>query len=241
MTTPAQFSARTPRAPRGSTRRHHWWRWILGGVAVLLVLLVGGVAAAIKLQPSPAPLALPTGTVSAPAGSLNGTWQAGAGSAAGFRIRETALWISNDVVGRTNAVTGTVVIAGDRVGTGSFGINLARITVGGKTQPQLATSLNTQRYPDATVTLARPVPLPAAFASGATVTLTAPAQFTVSGVTRPVTVTLTARRDGTGLQAVGSIPVPFGTWGIKGPKGYGAVGSLASHGIAEFRLILGKS
>lgn len=85
------------------------------------------------------------------------------------------------------------------------------------------------------------MPLPAAFASGATVTLTAPAQFTVGGATRPVTVTLTARRDGTALQAVGSIPVPFGTWGIKGPKGYGAVGSLASHGIAEFRLILGKS
>ena len=145
------------------------------------------------------------------------------------------------MVGRTNAVTGTVVIAGDRVDTGSFGINLATITVGGKTQPQLATSLNTQRDPDATVTLARPVPLPAAFASGATVTLAAPAQFTVGGVTRPVTVTLTARRDGTALQAVGSIPVPFGTWGIKGPKGYGAIGSLASHGIAEFRLILGKS
>ena len=177
--------------------------------------------------------------MSAPAGSLNGTWQAR--TAAGFRIRETALWISNDVVGRTNAVTGTVVIAGDRVDTGSFGINLATITVSGKTQPQLATSLNTRRYPDATVTLARPVPLPAAFASGATATLTAPARFTVDGVTRPVTVTLTARRDGTALQAAGSIPVPFGTWGIKGPKGYGAIGSLASHGIAEFRLILGKS
>ena len=241
MTTPAQFSARTPRARRGSPRRHHWWRWILGGVAVLLVLLVGGVAAAIKLQPSPAPLTLPTGTVSAPSGSLNGTWQAGPGSAAGFRIQETALWLTNEVAGRTNAVTGTVVIAGDRVDTGSFGINLTTITVNGKKQPQLATSLNTQRYPDATVTLARPVPLPAAIVSGATVTLTAPAQFTLGGATRPVTVTLTARRDGTALQAVGSIPVPFGTWGIKGPKGYGAVGSLASHGIAEFLLVLRRA
>ncbi len=241
MTTPAQFTARTPRAPRGSPRRRHWWRWILGGVAVLLVLLIGGVAAAIKLQPSPAPLTFPTGAVSSPSGSLNGTWQADSGSAAGFRIQETALFLSNDVVGRTNAVTGTVVIAGDRVDTGSFGINLTTITVSGKKQPQLATSLNTRRYPDATVTLARPVPLPTAFASGATVTLTAPAEFTVGGVTRPVTVTLTARRDGTALQAVGSIPVPFGTWGIKGPKGYGAIGSLASHGIAEFRVILGKS
>ncbi len=85
------------------------------------------------------------------------------------------------------------------------------------------------------------MPLPAAFASGATVTLTAPAQFTVAGATRPVTATLTARQDGTAVQTLGSIPVPFGTWGIKGPKGYGPVGSLACHGIAEFRLILRRS
>jgi hypothetical protein len=85
------------------------------------------------------------------------------------------------------------------------------------------------------------VPLLAALVSGATVTLRAPARFTLNGVTRPVTVTLTARRDGTALQTVGTIPVSFGTWGIKGPKGYGPIGSLASHAIAEFRLILGKS
>ena len=208
---------------------------------MLLVLLIGGVAAAIKLQPSPAPLALPTGTVSAPSGSLNGTWRADSGSAAGFRIRETALWMSNDVVGRTNAVTGTVVIAGARVQSGSCRINLTTITVGGKKQSQLATSLNTQRYPDATVTLTRPVPLPAVLVSGATVTLRAPAQFTVNGVTRPVTVTPTARRDGTALQTAGTIPISFGTWGIKGPKGYGPVGLLASHGTAEFVLVLHRA
>ena len=123
MTTPAQFTARASRDAGRSPRRHHWWRWILGGLALFLVLLIGGVVAAIKLQPSPAPLALPTGTVSAPSGSLNGTWQAGSGSAAGFRIRETALWMGNDVVGRTNAVTGIVVIAGDRVQSGSCRIN----------------------------------------------------------------------------------------------------------------------
>ena len=241
MSTPAPFTARTPRAPGGSPRRHHWWRWILGGVAVLIVLVVGGIAAFIKLQPTAAPLALPSGTAAAPSSPLAGTWHVAPGSAAGFRIQETALGISNDVVGRTNAVTGTAAIAGDRLSTGSFGISLTTITVGGKKQPQLAISLDTQRYPDATVTLARPVPLPAALTSGATVTLTAPAEFTLDGATHPVTVTLTARRDGTALQAAGSIPVPFGMWGIKGPKGYGAIGSLADHGLAEFRLVLGKS
>ena len=43
---------------------------------------------------------------------------------------------------------------------GSCRINLTTITVGGKKQSQLAASLNTQRYPDATVTLTQPVPWP---------------------------------------------------------------------------------
>ena len=63
----------------------------------------------------------------------------------------------------------------------------------------------------------------------------------MNGVTRPVTVTPTARRDGTALQTAGTIPISFGTWGIKGPKGYGPVGLLASHGTAEFVLVLHRA
>ena len=55
---------------------------------------------------------------------------------------------------------------------------------------------------------------------------------------RPVTVTLTARRDGPVLQAAGSIPVQFARWGIRQPAGFGPLGSLADNGDAEFLLIL---
>jgi hypothetical protein len=40
------------------------------------------------------------------------------------------------------------------------------------------------------------------------------------------------------VQLAGSIPVAFRGWAIRGPKGYGLLGSLADHGIAEFLLIL---
>jgi len=53
-----------------------------------------------------------------------------------------------------------------------------------------------------------------------------------------VTVTLSARRDGTALQAAGSIPITLSRWGITEPASYGVVGSLASHGTAEFLLLL---
>lgn len=248
MTKPAPPGARTSRRPRSSPRTHgtpphrrHWWRWILGGAVVLVVLAAGAVAAFIALQPTSAPLALPAGAASAPAGPLAGTWRVSAGSAAGFRVRENTLGFSNDTVGRTTAVSGAAVLTGNQIASGSFRINLTTVKVGGKTQPQFATSLDTRRYPAATVTLARPVPLSAAFAAGRTVTITAPGELTLRGITRAVTVTITARRDGTVLQAVGTIPVTFATWGITRRPGYGAIGSLADHGTAEFLLVLRRA
>ena len=53
-----------------------------------------------------------------------------------------------------------------------------------------------------------------------------------------MTVTLSARRDGTAIEAAGSLPVAFGCFGITRPSGYGFLGSLASNGTAEFLLIL---
>jgi hypothetical protein len=38
--------------------------------------------------------------------------------------------------------------------------------------------------------------------------------------------------------AARSIPITFSSWDIRGPSGYGLLGSLANHGVAEFLLIL---
>jgi hypothetical protein len=53
-----------------------------------------------------------------------------------------------------------------------------------------------------------------------------------------VTVTVSARHDGTALQVTGSIPVALTAWHIKGPAGFGFLGSLSGHGVAEFLLTL---
>jgi len=53
-----------------------------------------------------------------------------------------------------------------------------------------------------------------------------------------VMVTMSARRDGTAIEAAGSLPVTFSGFDINGPGGYGFFGSLASEGTAEFLLIL---
>ena len=212
--------------------RRRWTRRILYGVVALLALVVLGSWAVIKFQPTLRRLRCPRRP--RPVGALDGTWAVSAGSVAGFRVPETAFGMSNDAVGRTTAVSGTVVISGDRVTSATFRIDLAALTVNGKTQPQFAKSLDTQSFPDATFTLAKPVELGSSFASGATVRVTATGRLTMNGVTHLVTATVSARRDGAALQAAGSIPVTFSAWGIKGPAGYGFFASLANHGTAEF-------
>jgi polyisoprenoid-binding protein YceI len=235
---PRSGRARSSRPTGRAGRRHHWWRWALAGLAALAVLVVLAAGLFIKLQPSPAPLALPTAAASAPAGPLDGTWAAAAGSVAGFRVRESAFGMSNDTVGRTSSVTGTIVISGDRVTSGAFRIGLTSMKAGGKAQPQFAASLGTSKDPIATVTLTRPVTLNAAFASGATITERVTARLAMHGISRPVAVTVSGRRDGSSLQVAGSIPVAFSRWDIRGPQSFGFIASLASSGIAEFLLIL---
>jgi len=228
-----------PRHPSGrAPRRRRWLRWVAVAAAAIIVLVVLGAWAFIKFGPTAPPLALPAGPATAPAGALDGSWVVADGSIAGFRVRESSLGMSNDAVGRTSAVTGTVVISGSRVTSAVVRVDLAAITVEGKPQPQVADSLRTGQYPDATFTLTAPVTLSPSFAAGATVSFTATGQLAMSGTTHQATVSLRARRDGATLQVAGSIPVTFSAWHIKGPRTFGFLGSLADHGVAEFLLIL---
>jgi hypothetical protein len=222
----------------GRARRHHWPRWVLGVVAAIIAAVIVAAGLFVKLQPSPAALTLPAGPVTAPAGPLDGRWEVSAGSLAGFRVRESAFGIGNYTVGRTSAVTGTVVISGDMVTSAVFQVDLTAMKVGGKSQPQFADSLGSAEHPVATVTLTEPATLGPAFAAGATVTTEAAADFTMHGASHRVLASFSVRRDGLALQAAGSIPVTFSVWGIRGPAGFGFVASLASHGIAEFFLLL---
>jgi len=225
----------------GSTHKRHWWRWTLTGIVVLLVVIVAAVGLYITFQPVPAPLALPTVAASTPVGPLDGAWRLGAGSVAGFRLQQTVLGFSNDIVGRTKSVSGAVTVAGDQVSAAQFSIDLATIEVGGKTEPQLETSLDTASHPNATFTLSQPIALTSAFASGGVMTTTATGNLVMNGVSRAVSLTISGRRYGSTMLFTGLIPVEFSRWSIKSPAGFGFFGSLANHGDAEFLLDLHRS
>jgi polyisoprenoid-binding protein YceI len=233
MTTPITRRAPAPAAPR----RHRWLRWTLGSIAAFVALLLAAVAVAVKLQPTPAPLALPPAAAIS-SRPVDGTYQVASGSVAGFRIQQTVLLLTSEVVGRTTDVTGTVTVVGGRATAANVRVNLLALTSGrNKPAPQFGISLDTKQYPVATVGLAQPVPLDAAL-SGNAATVTATGTLTLHGVTRTVTVPLALRGDGANLDIAGQVPVAFKDYGLASPAGYGPLGSLADHGVAEFLLIL---
>jgi polyisoprenoid-binding protein YceI len=221
----------------GTPHRRRWWRWVLAGVAVLVVLLVL-VAVSYTPLPGPPPLALPAAAAPAQANSADGRWNVGAGSIAGFRIRQHLLGNSSDIVGRTNTITGTIAVSSHQLTAATLRVDLTTIKVDDKASPQFANSLDTRQHPDATFTLTQPITLPADLDTGSAVTATATGRLSLHGVSRPVTLTISGRRTGPALEAVGSIPVAFSDWGIATPAGYGPIGSLDDHGLAEFLLVL---
>jgi len=219
-----------------SSQKHHWWRWILASLVVIILLVVVAIGSFIKTPPSP--LVLPPATASTPVGHLDGTWDIAAGSVAGFRVQQSAVGVSNDSVGRTNAITGTIVATDRQVTSATFRIELTMIKVGGKAAPQFQASLDTQGNPSATFALTQPMALSSAFTSGAILEGTATGRLSMHGTSHLVTFAISGRRDGAALQFAGSTPIALSDWGIKQPQGYGFLGSLANHGVAEVLLVL---
>jgi polyisoprenoid-binding protein YceI len=212
----------------------------VAAAAVPVLALLAASVYFVVSPPAAAPLALPRSAAARPVGPVSGTWSVAPGSLAGFRVRASAVGIGHDVVGRTGAVTGTVVVSGDWVTSAQLRIGLTAIRVDGGPQPQLALSLRTRQHPVATFHLTEVATLSRAFSSGAVITRRAAGFLSLNGTACPVTVTLSARRDGPDLQVAGSIPVDLAYWGIRDPAGAGVLGSLADHGEAEFRLILAR-
>jgi polyisoprenoid-binding protein YceI len=225
----------------GPLRRRQYWRRIAVGALLLLVAVVVAVELFVALQSVPPPLKLPPGTAVPPAGPLAGDWQIAAGSRAGFRIPETVLLASNEVVGRTTQLTGTAQLTSTQLSHIVVRVDLRAITISGKHQPALATSLDTARYPTGIFTLAQPIALSPSFADGGTARLTARGQLTFNGTTKSVNVVLTARRSGSTIDVAGSTSVLLARWHVAPPAGFGPLGSLADHATAEFLIALHRA
>jgi polyisoprenoid-binding protein YceI len=210
----------------------------------LAVLAVGGTYVYIHFikDEAPAKLTLESGSTDSTTGGStaadtsdpSGTWTAGAGSQAGYRVKEVLLGQSTTAVGRTSGVTGQLVIAGTTVTSTKIVVDMTTVKSDedrrdGQFQGRV---MDTATYPTATFELTTPIDLGTLPAAGATVTKQATGKLTLRGTTKEVTVDLTARRSAGKIEVQGSIPIVFADWSIPNPSLGPA--QTEDHGELEF-------
>src|SRR6202022_2666461 len=184
---------------------------IVGGALILGAAGVGIVYFVVFAGSSPQKLALSSPTPSASGSTASaaatpgaGTWTVGSGSVAGYRVREqlASFAAPSDAVGRTSAITGTFTLAqsttGYAVTAASFSVDVTKLTSDQSRRDQRIHSqgLESDRYPTASFQLTTPIALPATAASGQTINISATGALTLHGVTKTVTIPITARLTG---------------------------------------------
>jgi polyisoprenoid-binding protein YceI len=229
---------------------------VAGAVGLASLFLRGPAPAAVGSTPAPgsssggvgtpAPLASgATGT--APAGGLEGTWTVDpaigsfddfSGSFVGYRVDETLAGNrANTAVGRTPDVTGSLVLEGTSITSVEITANLQTLKSDddrrdGRLEDQ---AIETRRFPTASFKLTSPIDLGSLPEDGTTVTATASGELTLHGVTKAVTIPVSARLSGDVVTVTGSIDIAFADYQIEQPTSF-LVLSIEDHGTMEFKL-----
>jgi polyisoprenoid-binding protein YceI len=213
------------------------------GVAILYFVVFAGSSPQKLALSSPTPSTSASASAATTAGA--GTWTVGAGSQAGYRVREKLASLSapSDAVGRTSAVTGTLALtqaaSGSAVTTATFTVDVSKLTSDQSRRDQRIHSqgLESDRYPAASFKLTSPIGLPAEAAGGQTIHVSATGDLTIHGVTKSVTIPIDARLNGSKIELVGSITFPFSQFGMT-PPSIGGFVSVENNATMEFQLLL---
>ncbi|HEY3437830.1 MAG TPA: YceI family protein [Actinotalea sp.] len=211
--------------------RRRWLIWTVGAVVLALALVVGGpLVYARVIAPAPRePLALTTASptvtpgadttpVPLTAAGIEGSWNVGAGSQAGYRLGEVLSGQPVAVVGRTDKVTGTAVVAGGVLQSAEVVVDAASIVTDTSARDAyFRRALNTTEFPTATFSLTAPVDLAAVDGVSGPVTVSAPGTLTFHGVSQPVTATLQVQGTASGVEVLGTIPVTLADYQLQAP------------------------
>jgi len=174
---------------------------------------------------SPPRLSLPAPHGQLAPGPVSGAWKVGPGSIAGYRVEEILFGQSHAAVGRTDQVTGQILISGTEVTGGDFTVNLASITSDQRSRDVQFHGyiMQTYRYKYATFRITKPsefgsVSLGALPPTGRTIQAGATGDLTLRGVTRLVTFQVSADRVAGGIDVAAQIPITFSRWHIPNPS-----------------------
>ena len=228
-------------------------RWIVIGLLALVLAPVVGTFVYLNVFRSDPPERLSlddvTTTTTAPGtdgssepteGGIEGTWRVAAGSVVGYRVEETLFGQSAEGVGRSEGVTGTLTVEGTTVTEASFEVDMTTFESDesrrdGQFEGRI---METGEFPTATFVLTTPIDLDAVPADGEEVVAEATGDLTLHGVTRPVTIPLTAKLTGSTFAVDGSVTITFADYEIDDPSGGPA--SVGDDGELEVLLVFGR-
>jgi len=189
-------------------------------------------------------------TTEAPAtdGDLSGSWSVdtsigefsyedSTGTFVGFRVKEELSSIgSTTAVGRTPAVSGSLVINGSTISEVAIEADMTQLTTNDSRRDDRARgALNTSENPTATFVLAEPITLDDSALAGEPVSIDAAGELTINGVTRSVTFPLQAQLVEGTIVVVGSLDVTFADYDVEVPSAPIVV-SAEDHGPIELQL-----
>ena len=213
--------------------------------AIVLVVAAGGAFWWFVVRSDAAPKPELEQTEVVTGGSIDGRWvvEADGPSYVQYRVQEQLVGaVESEATGRTDQVTAEMTVAGATIPNARVGANVHSLESDrDRRDNAIRTSgLQTEQFPSATFVLTEPITLPQAPRKGETVTTRARGDFTLHGITRPVTVSLDARWDGEAIQVVGDLPIRFVDYGIT-PPNIGGFVTVADEGRAELSLFFTKS
>jgi len=198
-------------------------------VAVGATVLLGACAAAawwFVLRDTAAPVASVDAVSnggSAPAvdrPTPDGNWTVKTGDSVfvGYRISElfAAATVKRTATGRTPRVQGTMSVAGRTVSSARVTADLTELTSDQARRDSAIheRGLETDRFPTSTFTLAAPITLPATPIKGRTYRVSATGDLLLHGVSRSLSIELSAKWNGATISVAGSTPVVLSDYGI---------------------------
>ncbi len=172
---------------------------------------------------------------------VDGTWTIGAESEVGYRVDETINGFATTANGRTNAITGTFVIAGTSVESGDFTVDMTTFKSDESRRDGQFNGriMSVDEFPTSTFVLTQPIEFGEIPADGVTITASATGDLTLRGITKPVTFDVQATFANGRIGVLGQIPVVFADFGIPNPS----IATIATedNGLLEFVLIFDRA
>lgn len=224
-------------------KRRRWLIWTLASVVGALTLMIGGPWAYSTWMKhrAPDPLTL-TAEVAEPEETtgpftVDGSWQVAEGSEAGYRLDEVLFGQATTPVGRTEQVSGTVVVQDGMLTEAQVVVDVATISTDESARDAyFRRALDTTEYPEATFELTEPVDVTSVSTASAAVPVSAAGRLTLRGETVPVSATLEVRRAESGVEIAGSIPIVLDDFGLKAPDL--EIVKVQPEGLVEWRIDL---